>query len=192
LRIFLLLLAICGAARAEDAVTSSRQHYNRGRELYLANYNAEALREFQAGYELAPRPEFLINMGLCQSRLGRLTEARDLYQKFLAAAPESHKQRQNVEDLLQKVEAELAARPPETAPPPKETPPRPVSVAVVAAPAVLVATAPPQREKSFARRHWWIFPVVGVVVAGVAVGLGVGLSHKSGCDGQGLCVDASQ
>jgi hypothetical protein len=39
---------------------------------------------------------------------------------------------------------------------------------------VLVAT-PPARKKPFVARHWWIFPVGAVVVAGVAVGLYFGL-----------------
>lgn len=165
-------------------MTASRDHYARGRALYLANQNVEALREFEAGFELVPRPEFLINMGLCQARLGHLREARDLYRKFLAAAPQAHSQRQNVEELLQKVEADLATQPS----PAPETP----TMLVAPSPVPLVVVPAPPPKPSFARRHWWIFPVVGVVVAGVAVGLGVGLTQKGACDGKGLCVDASQ
>jgi tetratricopeptide (TPR) repeat protein len=185
----LILLLLCGQARAEDPVAASRDHYTRGRALYQENRNAEALREFEAGFELAPRPEFLINMGLCQARLGHLREARDQYRKFLAATPQSHPQRQNVQELLDKVEADLATQPsPAPASTPAPTAPKSTTQATTLAAPSVTATA----KKSFARRNWWIFPVVGVVVAGVAVGLGVGLSHRGPCDGKGLCVDASQ
>jgi tetratricopeptide (TPR) repeat protein len=180
----LILLLLCSQARAEDPVAESREHYTRGRALYQENQNAEALREFEAGFDLAPRPEFLINMGLCQARLGHLREARELYRKFLAAAPQSHPQRQNVQELLVRVEADLATQP-VSAPPTTQ----PTQATTLAMPSMKAREAP---KKSFARRNWWIFPVVGVVVAGVAVGLGVGLSHRGPCDGKGLCVDASQ
>jgi hypothetical protein len=80
-------------------------------------------------------------------------------------------------------------------PPPTTTttaaPPSPAAVAPAAVALTSTTTAAPPR--SFARRHWWIFPVVGVVVAGVAVGLGVGLTQPTGCAAQkGLCVDASR
>jgi hypothetical protein len=37
----------------------------------------------------------------------------------------------------------------------------------------VIAKAPEQ--KSFARRHWWIFPVAGAMVVGVALGVGIGV-----------------
>jgi hypothetical protein len=44
----------------------------------------------------------------------------------------------------------------------------------------LVATAPPPR-KTPVYKKWWLWTAVGgVVVVGVAVGLGVGLSGSSG------------
>jgi tetratricopeptide (TPR) repeat protein len=184
--IFALIFA--GAARAEPKIPDAPIHYERGRQLYLEQKYEQALREFTTGFELVPRPEFLINMGLCNERLGRYREARDLFRKFLAAAPENHRLRPDVEDLLRKAEAELAAHPePIEKPAPVVEKPAPPVVVVVAA-----TPPPPPPKKSFARRHWWIFPIAGVVVAGVAVGLGVGLTQKSGCDGKGLCVDASQ
>jgi tetratricopeptide (TPR) repeat protein len=195
----MILLCISSIARSDDATKASRDHYARGRALYLENKNEEALREFEAGFDLVPRSEFLINIGLCQLRLGHPREARDNFQKFLAAAPENHKQRKNVEQLLQKAEAEIANLPPpqpQIEPPRIEPSPEPVAMTPSPKPAVVVVVAEKPVEKpkqSFARRNWWIFPVLGVVVAGVAVGLGVGLSQPSGCAGQkGLCVDASK
>ena len=196
-----MLLCLSSVAGADDATSASREHYARGRALYLENKNEEALREFQTGFDLVPRSEFLINIGLCQLRLGHPREARDNFEKFLAAAPENHKQRKNVEQLLQKAEAEIARLPPPPPPPsepekPKVTEPSPAPVVVAQPspkPAVVVVEKPVEKPKSFARRNWWIFPVVGVVVAGVAIGLGVGLSQPTGCAAQkGFCVDASK
>jgi tetratricopeptide (TPR) repeat protein len=202
-----IFLALLGAARAQGEAdgdtAASREHFTRGRQLYLANHNEEALREFEAGFQAVPRPEFLINMGLCQLRLGHPREARDLFRKFLAAAPETHRMRHNVEQLLAKAEADLAHTPPPVEKPPTQVvapepvptlAPQPIAPPAVIAPAPQAATivvTPPPR-KSFARRNWWIFPVVGVVVVGVAVGLGVGLTQSTGCAAyKGTCVDAS-
>jgi tetratricopeptide (TPR) repeat protein len=205
-----VIFLLAGAARAQEDPTmaESRQHYARGRSLYLANHNEEALREFEAGFNAVPRPEFLINIGLCQMRLGHPREARDAFRKFLSAAPETHRQRKNVEDLLVSAEAAVANLPPpkekpaqlapvapEPLPPNSPTKPTTAAPPPAATPAVVAVTqvsTTPARP-SFARRHWWIFPVVGVVVAGVAVGLGVGLTQPTGCSAQkGLCVDASR
>lgn len=200
------LVAAEARAQEDPAMAESRQHYARGRSLYLANHNEEALREFEAGFEAVPRPEFLINIGLCEMRLGHPREARDAFRKFLSAAPETHRQRHNVEELLSAAEAALANQPPPKQKPAPLAPvapepaasPAPVVVAPMAAPVVTQVTASAEpaaapARPGFARRHWWIFPVVGVVVAGVAIGLGVGLTQPTGCAAQkGLCVDASR
>jgi tetratricopeptide (TPR) repeat protein len=183
--ILISALIFAGAASAAPDIPPAPVHYERGRQLYLEGKFEQALHEFTIGFELVPRPEFLINMGLCNERLGRYREARDLFAKFLAAAPESHRLRPDVEELLRKAEAELAAHPE-----PVEKKPAPIVEKPAPPAAVVVAAPPPPPPKK--KRPYWIIPVVGVVVAGVAVGLGVGLTRKSGCDGKGLCVDASQ
>jgi tetratricopeptide (TPR) repeat protein len=50
---------------------------------------AEALGEYQAGYDAVALPGFLINIAQCQRRLGDLTRARATYRQFIMVAPDS-------------------------------------------------------------------------------------------------------
>jgi hypothetical protein len=57
----------------------------------------------------------------------------------------------------------------------------------------LTQTAPPR--KSWVKRNWWVFPVAGAVVVGVAVGVGVyyGTRAPDPCAGASLsCWDLSK
>lgn len=186
-----VLLLACGAARAQqsdDDVTRARTHFEAGRALYqLGNYN-EALREFAAGYQLAPRPQFLLNLGQCYRKLDDLANARAMYQRYLHDAPPSDPERPQAEQILSEIDRQMADREAAKAPPP-------VASSSVAAPAAttLTQTAPPPR-KSWIKRNWWIIPV-GAVVLGVGVGLGVyyGTRAPDPCDGANLtCWDLSK
>jgi hypothetical protein len=188
-RPWLLVLAIAlplATARAETPVEKqARAHFEAGRALYRVDAYADAIREFAVGYDLTRKPEFLINIGLCQHKLGLLVEARDEYQRFLREVPVDHPRRAEVEVVLRELEVELAAQ--------KAGEPKPAPVAAaqpvapVAAPATTVVITPVRRP--FIRRHWWIVPVVTVAAAGIAVGLGLGLTQNP-CSGPdvGVCV----
>lgn len=171
--LLVLALAFGSVAHADnaDAVARARTHFEAGRALYnLGNYT-DAIREFSAGYQLAPRPQFLVNLGQAYRKLGKLDRAREMYRRFLKEAPPDDPDRAQVQQLLKLLDAELASRPP-PAPPPAATvvTPAPSPAAGHAAPvAALTATAPP--KKSFVRKNWWIFPVGAVVLTGLVVGI---------------------
>jgi Flp pilus assembly protein TadD len=191
-----VLLLACGVAqaqvqepRSDDDVTRARTHFEAGRALYqLGNYN-EALREFAAGYQLAPRPQFLLNLGQCYRKLDDLANARSMYQRYLHDAPQSDPERPQAEQILAEIERQIADRQAAQAPPAPVTPPP------IAAPAAttLTQTAPPPK-KSWIKRNWWVIPV-GAVVVGVGVGLGVyyGTRAPDPCSGANLtCWDLSK
>ncbi len=165
----LLVLVLALAARAEaqsaDAVAVARTHFDAGRALYKLGHYNEAIREFSAGYELLPRPQFLLNLGQCYRKLDDFEHARELYKKFLDEAPASDPERPQVEQLIGEIDRLLASR-------------RPVVPPVVLAPAqpALVLTRPaPPPSRNWARRNWWVFPVGAVAVTGLALGLYFGL-----------------
>jgi len=147
----------------QKAIARGRVHFEMGREYYAQGHYDDAIREFQAGYELTGKPQFLINLG--QSYRGKedFAKACELYEKFLELAPPDDPDRREVARVLVEMRREAAKANPEPAAPAapsvKETPPP--------APAI-VAQPPPKR--SVAARHWWIFPVTAVVVAGVVLG----------------------
>ena len=204
----LAVLACAAAAHAQsnDDISRARTHFEAGRALYqLGNYD-EALREFAAGYELAPRPQFLLNLGQCYRKLDNLEQARAMYQRYLHDAPVSDPERPQAQQILAEIDRQIAdkqaaaAAPPPTPPPPAPAVSAPPTTApATTAPATtapvattLTATAPPR--KSWIKRNWWVIPV-GAVVVGVAVGLGVyyGTRAPDPCSGASLtCWDLSK
>jgi tetratricopeptide (TPR) repeat protein len=163
MRLVALLAAVCGAARADggDALARARIHFDAGKALYqLGNYT-DAIREFSAGYQLAPRPQFLINLGQAYRKLGELPKARDMYRRFVHDVPPGDPDLPQAQQVLADLEREIAA----TAPPAGDPVPPPVVVPppIVAAPApVLTAPAPAPRDDTRRRR--------------LGLGLGLGLS----------------
>ena len=184
-----LACAAAAHAQPDDDVARARTHFEAARALYqLGNYN-EALREFAAGYQLAPRPQFLLNLGQCYRKLDDLQNARAMYQRYLHDAPSTDPERPQAQQILAEIDRQIADRqaaaPPPTAPPTAQSEP-------AAATTTLTATAPPR--KSWIKRNWWIIPV-GVVVVGAGVGLGVyyGTRAPDPCRGANLtCWDLSK
>src|SRR5438477_2623625 len=84
-------------AQQDAAFARAKTHFEAGRALYnLGNYY-DAVREFAAGYELAPKPQFLINLGQCYRRLENFEKAREMYQKYLTDVPGESPERAQVE-----------------------------------------------------------------------------------------------
>lgn len=163
----LVLVATLPARADDDRQTRARAHYEVGLGMYhLGNYR-DAIREFSAGYELAPRPEFLINLGQAYRKLHDLDHAREMFKRYLAASDAQAPDRKQVLQLLDEVEHARAVEPP----PVMESPPAETESPVVApAPVALVATPAPPPRKSALKRYWWTIPV-GAVLVGAAVGL---------------------
>ncbi len=65
----------------------ARRHFLAGKRAFEAKRYAAALKEFEAGYAIDPRPGFLLNMGHASRRMGDLRRARDYYLKFLESDP---------------------------------------------------------------------------------------------------------
>ena len=187
------LVAPAHAGSAEDE-ERARAHYEIGLGLYrLGDYQA-ALKEFAAGYELARKPGFLLNLGQTYRKLGELREARDMYRQFLAEVHFDDPARQQAQKMLAELDdairkqpppraAELPPRapepPPQTSerapsPQPEPAPPPPV---VTAPPPTVQASAPPRH----ARHH-------GLRIGGIAVGA-VGLALVAGGIGTAVAAD---
>ena len=187
-----LACAVTAQAQPEDTIARARTHFEAGRALYqLGNYN-EALREFAAGYQLAPRPQFLLNLGQCYRKLDDLQQAREMYQRYLHDAPASDPERPQAQQILAEIDRQIADREAAAAAAAAPAPPTPATSAPAAA-TTLAATARPPK-KPWIKRNWWIIPV-GAVVVGVGVGLGVyfGTRAPDPCSGANLtCWDLSK
>jgi tetratricopeptide (TPR) repeat protein len=168
------------AAAASAAEREARSHFQTGEAHFKAGSFDEALKAYQAGYDVKPLPGFLINIAQCQRRLGDLKTARATYQKFVLVAPDSPLVPQ-VRSMIAEIDGLLAdldganvgkaAEPADdepTPPPPAAAPPPAPAAAPKPAATVLVAPAPaPTPEPP--RRRWWLWGALGAVVVGGAV-----------------------
>jgi tetratricopeptide (TPR) repeat protein len=164
--------AVASAEPNPEDLARGKAHYEAGHALYELGRYHEAITEFAAGYKLTHRPALLLNLGTAYRKVGDLAGAREMYTKYLEVAEPADPYRKQVRDLLVEIDSAQTAAPRATTPP---TPPPvlvPATPTAPPPPAPLVAGVATQpRPRSFLRRHWWIFPVAGVVLAGVAVGI---------------------
>jgi hypothetical protein len=181
--VMVAVVAMGGRADAEPTKAEvARQHFEAGRALYHTGNYEEAMHEFALGYDLVDKPEFILNIGLCHYRMGRLAKARENFRRFIDMVPADNPSRAYAQEQLAEVEQAIAAQP--TAEPPPQKPDEPV----IAAPPAATVTTPAPPRRSWIRRNWWIVPVAVVVAGGVAVGLGVGLTRNNACAGAGACI----
>ncbi len=131
----------------------ARRHFLAGKRAFEAKRYSAALKEFEAGYAIEPRPGFLLNMGHSARRMGELRRARDYYLKFLESDPPATDRRTTIA-LVVEIDRQLAAAPsagshasavPEPAavtPPPAAAPPPVETAAAVAPVEAAPATSP--------------------------------------------------
>jgi len=197
-----VMLAAAGGARADEA--EGRRRWKAGQELYQQKRFIEAAHEFEAGYAVAPRPLFLMNIGHAYRRANELVKAKNAYEALLKLQPDLP-QRTEVEGYIKSINDALqadspasepitrpaspSARPVEIVPSP---PPRPLPPPVVSAPEPVI---PPYVEaRDTARepsvsvfRKPWFWVVTGAVIAGgVAVAV-IASRPSSACPGT-LCI----
>lgn len=158
--------AVIGLALVAGAATASprddaKLHFELGQTQFGAGRYAEALREFQIAYDLAPFPDLLYNIGRCHEHLGDVAAAIRSYDQFLAVSPPGP-ERGALERHLVELRANLFGV---TAP---DAPPPAVEIAVP-------SRAPPTPIY----RRWWPWTLVAVVVAiGAAIAVGVAASRS--------------
>lgn len=162
------------AAAKPDAEKRARRAFEKAEAHFKAGLFAEALGEYQDGYEQLPLPGFLINIAQCQRRLGDLVQARATYNKFVLVAPDSPyvpEVRSLISELDRLIEAPTETRPPgeqqALAPPPATTPDKGPAAQPVPSTArppsqLLEAEIPPPPPAATASR-WWIWTGVGAV-----------------------------
>src|SRR5262245_56142933 len=99
LAVILCLLSAQATAQTDEDVRRAREHYRKGEAAYAAERFDDAYKEFEAGYAIAPKPAFLLNMAHSERRRGELRNARALYLKYLLVEPQS-KYRPEVEQVV--------------------------------------------------------------------------------------------
>ena len=192
-RSFVLAAILFGVTSVRADGQSDRKkaeaHFIAANALYEAGSYEEALREFLAGYEVSPLPDFLLNAGQCYRKLGQLDKAVDMFNDYLASASTDDPWRPKVHKLIAEIRAKQdeelvrGASPAPTAPvpaPPQSTaaPPAMAPSSVSPGPTARSRSATPRstaaRREPVVRRKWfWGALAGGAVVVGGAIALGV-------------------
>ncbi len=161
-----------------DALTQAKEHYRRGTQLYDLGQFADAAREYVDAFKLTDKPGFLFNIGQAYRLAGKTKDAAAAYEGFLRRVPESP-MRAEVEEYLatlsKKMEQDAAAqqkRAAEESAAQRAAPPL-TPVLVLAPP----TAAEPARVPTY--KKWWLWTIVGVVAAGAATGIAVGLTQSN-------------
>jgi len=82
-----VLISAVALAAEDDPLRRAQTHFRAGKTLYdLGKFN-DAIREFAAGYALAPRPEFLINLAQAYRRAGQPEQSKEMFERYLDKAP---------------------------------------------------------------------------------------------------------
>lgn len=173
-----LLLLLALALRCAPLLAQSPQptdaadeafgtHYRSAETLYEAGRFGDSIKELRAAYAIKPLPRLLLNIGQLHLKLGQAREALDAYEAFLLQEPRLNDEvRATVEEGMAR--ARLLLIPP-PAPPPAPRPP-PLSLSGSAG-------RPPSAPPPPFWRRGWFWGGVGLVAAGAAVGISLGVTR---------------
>jgi tetratricopeptide (TPR) repeat protein len=151
---------------------SARAHFNRGTKLYDLGRYLEAAKEYETTYELRDDPAILFNIGQAYRLGGNLPDAIRAYKSFLRRVPDSS-QRPQVEAHIRAMQETLDRQ---RAPAPAATPPAATMPSTGPAPTATPSPPPATDRGTPIYKKWWLWTIVGgVVVAGVVVGVTVGV-----------------
>jgi tetratricopeptide (TPR) repeat protein len=143
-------------------VERARRYFASGNEHYAAGRYHEAIRHFQAGYALVPRPNFLVNLGQAYRKVGDLARAKEAYVSYVRALPLDSPLRDQALQVLAEIEVQLQERRPE----PSASVPAPTPVT----PPLAASPAAADREAPGGTRLWpWVTGGAGLALAGAGL-----------------------
>jgi tetratricopeptide (TPR) repeat protein len=123
-----LSLCVASAAWAQantDSKTAAREHYARGTSYYDLGKYDDAIKEFEAAYQLKNDPAFLYNLAQSYRLAGNAERALHFYRTYLRYMPKAPN-RAEIGDRIAALEKQVAAEAKTTTtPPPAGTTPPP-------------------------------------------------------------------
>jgi tetratricopeptide (TPR) repeat protein len=187
--IVILTLLFVGAPAFADRVSEARQMFQEANAHFAVGEFAEAAEKFQEAYKLRPDAALLYNAAQSLRLSGNNNQkALVLYKNYLRFYP-NEKNFEEVRGQIEKLQAAVAASEQAKSAPPTSTadhsqplpamleaaPARPAGVAPEAASVVVATGARPTPGY----KKWWVWTIVGAIVAGAVVtGVVVGTSSS--------------
>jgi tetratricopeptide (TPR) repeat protein len=185
---FLLALLILVAPAHADDQARARAAFKQGSRHYNLGEFQQALESFREAYRNVDDPSFLFNIAQCERQLGHKREAVREYRAYLNNAPDNISNRDAIKQIVTQLEKEISDEQATTKMPPTTVTPPPPPPPLIATPtarpaddgASLTASAPPRDQHKPAYKKWWVWTIVGgVVAAGAATGIALALTHGS-------------
>lgn len=175
-----------GLAYADD-VPAARKHFDEAQKHFAVGEFHEAGEEYQQAYKAKPDPALLYDAATAFRQSNEPERAIVLYRNYLLFYPDQPnvgevrariaELRQRVNEPKQAKEPTLSATPSIAPSAPEATPTTDSAASTNASAATAVAETP--RAKSPVYKKWWLWTIVGVVVAGAAAGVAVALTVPS-------------
>jgi tetratricopeptide (TPR) repeat protein len=150
-------------AQTAKLMEEARAEFEAGNHFYAAGRFHDAIRHFQAGYALVPRPNFLVNLGQAYRKLGDLPRAKEAYVAYVRALPENSALRDQALQVLAEIEVQLQEQKGATGPSIGAEPPSVLDPATAPVPPL-----PPPPADTGLRRG----TVLALSLAGAGVALG--------------------
>src|SRR6185503_2939200 len=99
-----------GAARAAGPDEEAIAHVQAAKDASNEGNHRTAIKEYEAAFRIAQNYTILIPIALEYREMGNAHDARKILRQFLKEAPATHKKRGEAQALLNKLEAEKAAK----------------------------------------------------------------------------------
>lgn len=119
---FVLFLAAPAVARADDAAAAdaARAHYQKGTSFYDLGKYPEAIKEFEAAYEVKNDPALLYNLAQSNRLAGNADQALHFYRTYLRYVPHPAN-RAEIDDRIKQLEILLQQKNATQVTPPNQT-----------------------------------------------------------------------
>jgi tetratricopeptide (TPR) repeat protein len=155
LGLVVVLLAATVKPAYADETSEAREHYQKGTSFYDLGRYPEAIREFEAAYQIKNDPALLYNLAQSHRLAGNSEQALHFYRTYLRRVPKAPN-RTEIEGRITQLEQVVAqnktaqSTPPNVTTPPAEQPPPATTPTTTSPPPVMapptqppVMTAPP-------------------------------------------------
>jgi tetratricopeptide (TPR) repeat protein len=158
------VLGFAGVVRAEDNAAAAREHFRNGTRAYDLGHYRDAVKEYEAAYQVREDPAFLFNIAQAYRGMGDAPNAIRAYRSYLRHVPDAENRTEvetRISDLQRQIEIEAheKQRAAETAP-------------TAVAPSSLMAPTPPTQEQLRAARKKRLagLSIGGLGIAALALG----------------------
>lgn len=186
LLVFLRTLTASAQEPSPEQKAKAKELYERAKIHYRSGELDKAAAEFKDSYEAYPKPETLFNLAQTHRLLKNYEKAIFYYKQYLSSADVSQRDRQTTQDRISDLENLLKQQqnaqsaPPQGPEPPSATAAQEPPASTTDRSIELTKAPSPAAAPKRVYQRWWFWTAVigGAVVAGGAIGLGVGLSHQ--------------